>query len=161
MGTISERTDNKGAATFQAKVRRKGFPPLSQTFPTRDEAERWMLAIEAELRIRSPASAAKQARAKLDAALTERPRIVADLLNRYLVEETPKKKGATVETYRIRAMLDSPLARVHLTNLRAAATSGLSSSLRWKRVCVSAWSLLLSSMIALVVFPGGLGRWRR
>ncbi len=117
MGTISERTDNAGAATFQAKIRRKGFPPLSQTFPTRDEAERWILGIEAALRIRSPVAAAKQARAKLDAALNERPRIVADLLNRYLAEETPKKKGATVETYRIRAMLDSPLALVHLTNL--------------------------------------------
>ncbi|WP_199030450.1 site-specific integrase [Ralstonia sp. ASV6] len=119
MGTISERTDNKGAATFQAKIRRKGFPALSQTFPTREEAERWVLGAEAALRIRSSAAATKQAkwRAQLTAELHARPRIVADLLDRYLVDETPQKKGAAVETYRIRAMLDSPLALVHLTNL--------------------------------------------
>ncbi|CAH0444524.1 hypothetical protein [Ralstonia syzygii] len=117
MGTISERTDNAGAATFQAKIRRKGFPTVSKTFPTRDAAEQWMLGVEAELRIRSPAAAAKQARVKLEAELHARPRIVADLLNRYLVEETPKKKGASVEAYRIHAMLDSPLALVHVTNL--------------------------------------------
>lgn len=58
MGTISERTDNSSAATFQAKIRRKGFPTASKTFPTRDEAEQWML--EAEAALLSRIAAAKQ-----------------------------------------------------------------------------------------------------
>ncbi|EPX97868.1 MULTISPECIES: tyrosine-type recombinase/integrase [Ralstonia] len=117
MGTISERTNNAGAATFQAKVRRKGFPPLSQTFPTREEAESWLFGIEASIRLRSRAAAKRQAEAKLAAELQARPHIVADLLRRYLVEETPKKKGAGAEEYHVRSILDSPLALIHLENL--------------------------------------------
>jgi len=117
MGTISERKDNKGTATFQAKVRRKGVPPLSQTFPTREEAESWLFGIEASIKLRSRAAAKRQADAKLAAEFQARPRLVADLLRRYLAEETPKKKGASAEAYHIRSMLDSPLALVHLENL--------------------------------------------
>jgi len=117
MGTISERTDNKGAVTFQAKIRRKGFPPLSQTFPTREEAVNWVFGIEASIKLRSRAAAKRQAEAKLAAELQARPRLVADLLRRYLAEVTPKKKGASSEEYHVRSMLDSPLALIHLENL--------------------------------------------
>lgn len=56
MGAIIGHTDNKDAATFQVKVRHKGFPPLSQTFPTRNQAKRWMLGAEAASEIRSLAA---------------------------------------------------------------------------------------------------------
>lgn len=117
MGTVSKRIDNKGDATFQAKVRRVGFPALSQTFPTREEAERWLFGIEASIKLRSHAAAKRQAEAKLAAELQTRPRLVADLLRRYLTEVTPKKKGANAEGYHVRSVLDSPLALIHLENL--------------------------------------------
>ncbi|CAJ0707574.1 site-specific integrase [Ralstonia mannitolilytica] len=121
MGTVSKRIDNKGAATFQAKVRRVGFPALSQTFPTREEAERWLFGIEASIKLRSHAAAKRQAEAKLAAELQTRPRLVADLLRRYLTEVTPKKKGANAEGYVIPVMdlaLETGMRRGEMLGLR-------------------------------------------
>lgn len=125
MGTISERSDNAGAATFQAKIRRKGFPTVSKTFPTRDAAERWMLEAEAELLSRI--AAAKQATTpsqmppepltKAPGETPEQRLVVADLLKRYAAEETPKKKGASVEATRLRALMKTPLALIRIGEL--------------------------------------------
>ncbi|RAA14841.1 tyrosine-type recombinase/integrase [Ralstonia pseudosolanacearum] len=124
MGTIFERTDNAGAATFQAKIRRKGFPPVSKTFPTRDEAERWML--EAETELLSRITAATQAcppppmPLESEAQALETPElrlVMADLLKRYATEETPNKKGADVEAARLRAMTKLPLAMIPVSEL--------------------------------------------
>ena len=42
MGTITRRTDNAGKATYQVKIRRKGYPSLSQTFAEKLAAETWL-----------------------------------------------------------------------------------------------------------------------
>ncbi|WP_167313479.1 tyrosine-type recombinase/integrase [Ralstonia insidiosa] len=125
MGTISERTDNAGKPTYQARIRRKGFPHLSRHFPTHDEAERWMLETEAELRARI--AAAKQApplpqmppepQPEAPKETPEQRLVVADLLKRYETEETPKKKGASVEAIRLRALMKSPLALIRVEEL--------------------------------------------
>ncbi|MDO3528830.1 tyrosine-type recombinase/integrase [Ralstonia pseudosolanacearum] len=121
MGTISERTDNKGAATFQAKIRRKGFPTVSKTFPTRDAAEQWMLEAETELLSRIAAAKQRQSRpeqrTKAPEETPEQRLVVADLLKRYLTEETPKKKGASVEAIRLRALMKLPLALIRVSEL--------------------------------------------
>lgn len=38
---IYERPRIKGKSTFQVKLRRNGLPPISKSFSTREEAERW------------------------------------------------------------------------------------------------------------------------
>jgi len=38
---IYERPRIKGKSTFQVKLRRNGLPPISKSFTTREEAERW------------------------------------------------------------------------------------------------------------------------
>jgi hypothetical protein len=49
MGTITRRTDNAGKATYQVKIRREGYPPLSQTFAEKVGAETWMQKTEAAM----------------------------------------------------------------------------------------------------------------
>jgi hypothetical protein len=49
MGAITRRTDNAGKATYQVKIRRKGYPPLSQTFAEKVGAETWMQETEAAM----------------------------------------------------------------------------------------------------------------
>ncbi|WP_426398374.1 tyrosine-type recombinase/integrase [Ralstonia sp. R-29] len=121
MGTIFERADNAGEPTFQVRIRRKGFPHLSRNFPTRDEAEQWMLAAETELKARI--AAAKQAPPPPQTPPEPPPEtpeqrlVVADLLKRYMTVETPKKKGADVEAIRLRALMKSPLALIRVAEL--------------------------------------------
>ena len=45
MGTITKR----GELQWQAKVRRRGFPAQSRTFSYKEDAERWVRAMEREL----------------------------------------------------------------------------------------------------------------
>jgi hypothetical protein len=45
MATITKRGDLQ----WQAKIRRKGYPPQSKTFDTRADAEKWARAIEREM----------------------------------------------------------------------------------------------------------------
>ncbi|CAJ0787987.1 Tyrosine recombinase XerC [Ralstonia mannitolilytica] len=125
MGTIFERGDNAGKPTYQVRIRRKGFPHLSRHFATRDDAEQWMLEAEAELLSR--VAAAKQAaplpqmppepQTEASKEPPEQRLIVADLLKRYLTEETSKKKGASVEAIRLRALMRTPLALIRVAAL--------------------------------------------
>lgn len=125
MGTIIERTDNAGQPTYQVRIRRKGFPHISRHFPTRDAAEQWMLEAETELKARI--AAAKQApplpqmppepQAAAPEETPEQRLVVADLLKRYATEETPKKKGASVEAIRLRALMKTPLALIRVGEL--------------------------------------------
>lgn len=45
MATISKRGDGQ----WQSKVRKKGYPAQSKTFPTKSQAEKWSRLIESEM----------------------------------------------------------------------------------------------------------------
>lgn len=103
MATITRRK-----AGYQVQVRRRGFPPVSQCFPTQREAEAWARQIENEL----------------DRGIfhdrTEADRnTLADILDRYGREVSPTHKGHRNETICIAALKRDPLCR-H----RASALSG-------------------------------------
>ncbi|QMV32530.1 integrase [Ralstonia phage Anchaing] len=107
MGTVFPRTDNAGKTTYQAKVRRKGFPAMSKTFPSRAAAERWIIEREAELfngTVSVPSAAVKST-------------TLSDLIDTYVVEVTPHKKGKDVEETRLRAIQRSDMAQVPLADL--------------------------------------------
>lgn len=109
MGTVFERKDTAGKVTYQAKVRRKGFPAMSKTFPTKAGAERWLSEREAEIftgTARVPTAGAE------DYTLGE-------LIERYVEEVTPLKKGAEAEAARLRAIVVRPIAQVRLLDLTA------------------------------------------
>lgn len=50
MATIRERIDATGKKSYQVQVRIKGFPPQTNSFPTKTLAKQWAAHVESELR---------------------------------------------------------------------------------------------------------------
>lgn len=96
MATFRERD----SGYWQAIVRRKGYADQSKTFVTKADAEIWARSIEVEMDRGVFVSRAEAESTTLKEAL-----------ERYEREVTPKKRGAEVEKYRIRAMLATDIAK--------------------------------------------------
>jgi integrase len=116
MGTICERP-HKGTPVFQAKIRVKGFPPLSRTFKSRDDAEKWLTEQEEQLRRRVAAVRAVEDQRRIAALCAPEYRVFGDLMRRYLTEVTPQKRSADAETQRMRGLLKHSLAECPLCGL--------------------------------------------
>ena len=87
----------RGASQWQAQVRVSGYPNQTKTFNTRAAAERWAKATEVEMDQGA-------FRSRTNAQTTT----LRDLLDRYLTEVTPLKKGAEAEAIRIKAFQRPP-----------------------------------------------------
>jgi integrase len=106
-------TIRKRGSSWQAQVRREGFPPLSKTFPSKADAAAWARDQERAIdRAELPTTA------RALKGLT-----VGDLLRRYSEAITPTKRGAEPEQYRIRTILRHDLAQVALNKLSPAAVA--------------------------------------
>lgn len=107
MASIRQRAER-----WQARVTRQGFPPEVKTFRTRQEAEVWARAVEAEIDkgVFQSRSAAERT-------------TLAEILQRYAEEVTPSKKGAKDEAIRLHAIRRGRLGRYALTNLTSAAVA--------------------------------------
>jgi integrase len=107
MATITKRSDNLGDASWQVKIRRKGFPAVSKTFDNKAQAEVWAHQIESEM----------SRGAFMDRSEAEK-NTLGDMLKRYVDEVTPHKKGHEAERYRINAMIGSQeLSKFRMANL--------------------------------------------
>ncbi len=102
MATIDKRSKK----SWRARVRIPGFSLKTRSFPTQDEAERWARFQEASLR------SGKGETLELGQEPT-----LAEALERYLKERTPKKKGAEQEGRRIRTWIRWPDASRKLSEL--------------------------------------------
>lgn len=49
MGSIAKRINSKGEVTFQAKVRKQGFPGKTATFKRKSDADRWIKKVESDI----------------------------------------------------------------------------------------------------------------
>lgn len=105
MATFQQREGGR----WQAKVRRRGYPDQSKTFAKKTDAEAWARRVESEL----------ERGIWRDTAEAERTTL-AEALERYEKEVTPRKKGAAQEVYRVRALRRLPLARQTLARIRGA-----------------------------------------
>lgn len=99
-------------SSWQARVRRRGFPVEVKTFTSKAEAQRW--AREVEGRIDAGAFA-------LRAAANEM--ILRGAFDRYLVEVTPTKKGAKDEAIRMRALRRDAIASFSFSTLTPGAVA--------------------------------------
>lgn len=81
MATITKRIDNTGSATYQVKIRLKGYPAQSASFPRLTDAKRWAGATEAAIREGRHFKTSEAKRHTL-----------ADLVDRYAREVLPGKK---------------------------------------------------------------------
>lgn len=89
MATISKSKFN----TYRAQVRRTGLPPLSKSFKTKLEAQEWATKTEYELN------------SGIFINRNEAERIsLAELIDRYLQEVSPSKKGYLQELPRLNAL---------------------------------------------------------
>lgn len=98
MGTITKRNGALGTS-YQAKVRRSGHPTLSKNFPDKRTAELWVAQLELAV-----------ARGDVPDPASARRTTMLALMQRYLREVTPAKKGAVQEGYHMRPLMNSKLA---------------------------------------------------
>jgi integrase len=110
MASIIPRENDAGEITgWQAKIRKKGFPPVSKTFLRRADAEAW--AKDQEV--------AMQRGLWRDTSEAEATTL-GETLERYLREVTPRKKGAKREAARIKVWLERPIAKRSLASIRGS-----------------------------------------
>lgn len=96
----------KRGERWQAKIRRDGYPPLSRTFSTKSEAQAWARAQEAEME----RGTWRDARPAESITLYK-------LLEHYLREVVPTKRGAEIEALRIKTLQNSSIARYSVAAL--------------------------------------------
>lgn len=99
----------RGEYSYQAVIRRRGFPSQTKTFDTKGEAQKWARMVERDM----------DRGAWRDSSAAERSTL-GDVLRRYLAEVTPAKKGASIESSKINAILRDPIC-----SHRLAALSGM------------------------------------
>lgn len=99
MGTIRRRGDYQ----FQAQVRRAGYPPQSQTFENRRDAEKWVRSIERDMDTGAfiPSSKARKT-------------TILDIAERYREQLLPSHKGIRQEECRLRAV-ENKFGKYHLS----------------------------------------------
>lgn len=103
MASIIER----GPHQFQVTVRRKGYATQTRTFESKQEADVWAMGTEAKMLSSCFVDNRLARTTTLDACLS-----------RYLEEETPKKKGAAAEGYKITGLLKRPLVQLVMNDVR-------------------------------------------
>jgi len=108
MGTITKRENGR----YQVKVRRAGYPAQSMTFDSEKDAKRWLAEREGEI------SKGEFVDTKLARETT-----VGDLIDKYLLEVTPKKKGAEVEEIRLKALKRDKIAGFSVFNCTPAVVA--------------------------------------
>ncbi|WP_336491221.1 integrase [Methylobacterium nigriterrae] len=103
-------TIRKRGSSWQAQVRREGYPAISKSFSTKADALSWARDKERAIE-----------RAELPVGLRQAGSItVGDLLKRYEESITPSKRGARFERSRIRTLLGHQLAQASLAKLSPA-----------------------------------------
>lgn len=94
--------------SWQARVRRQGYPDATKSFQSRQDAERWARALESEMDKGQFVSTEEAQRSTL-----------SDLIARYLNEVTPTMKGAKEDTIKLKAIMRRSIAMWSMSNLSA------------------------------------------
>ena len=92
--------------SWQARVRRRGFPDETKSFPTKAEAERWARSIEGEMD-----------RGEFVSRTEAEQTTFGEVIQRYMETITPKKPGHVEETIRLTATLRHRIAKLSMANL--------------------------------------------
>ena len=102
----------RGPTRWEAQVRRRGWPTSTRTFRSKADAQAWAADTEAAMHKGS----------YRDTSVLQGVNVRA-LLQRYLTDETPKKKGAESEAWRIKAFMRQPFADLSLLEIDSNAIS--------------------------------------
>lgn len=108
MASIRQRS-----GTWQARVRRKGYPDEVASFKTKTEAQAWARRVESTMD-----------QGSYQSTQSAKDLLLADVLRRYMHEVTPSKRGAQREAEGIQFMLRQKMASYSMTNLTPAVIAG-------------------------------------
>ncbi len=146
MATLIRRPGAGGRRAWQARVRKKGYPPLARTFDRKADAESWARQIEGEMERGIFISRAETENTTLHEAL-----------ERYAAEITPRKRSAVTERGRISMILRDPIASLSLAALDGAAVAAF----RDRRLKVNAPKSVCNDLVLLRhVLQVGDREWR-
>lgn len=149
----------KRGSQWQARVRRKGYPTETKTFPSRSEAIQWAQIIESEMNRGLFVSRSE----------AERTTFV-EILDRYMREVSPTKRSGMDEIIRLKAIKRHPMAKLSVValtpavlgrfrddRLKVCASStvvrelGMLSSIF--NHCIREWRLLVTNPISQIRKP--------
>ena len=94
---------------WQARISRKGEQSLVKTFQSKEDAERWARSIEVEWD-----------RGTYQNTHQAQKTTFGELIERYLREVTPTLRGKHEDTYRLKAILRRPIAKVNTLLLNSS-----------------------------------------
>ena len=94
---------------WQARITRKGQEPVSKSFTTRHDAERWARQIETQI------DQGRFVSLKQDERTTR-----GELVGRYRVEVTPQMKSAEADSIKLLALMRNPLCKLTMIALTPA-----------------------------------------
>jgi len=141
MATIT----NRGPHQHQAQVRRKGYPTQTRTFESKRDAEDWAKKIETEMRQRTFVDRSEADRTSF-----------GELLERYLQEITPDKRGWRADSSRIRQFQRHPLALRMLSSLRSV---DFSNYVKERKMAVGPKTICLELSVMSAVFNVAANEW--
>lgn len=93
---------------WQCRIQRQGYPILSNSFDTKEDAQRWARGIERSMDLGEYTSA--------ETTTTT----LADLIDRYKKEVTPTKRGAVQEKYRLGVVRADKIATLNIKSITSA-----------------------------------------
>lgn len=99
----------RGPHQHQVMIRKAGYPPQSKTFETDVEARAWAAMIESEM-----------ARGIWISRSEAESTSLAEALNRYAIEISANKKGASAESYVIKMLASLDLAHRKMATIRSS-----------------------------------------
>lgn len=102
MATFTKRSNGR----WQAKIRRRGLPAISKTFRNKADAVAWANVQESEM----------DRGVWKDRSVVERTSL-HEILERYLKEIVPSKRGAKSDALRVKTLLRDPIGSYRLSNL--------------------------------------------
>ena len=143
---IREIENSDGSIAFKVQLRLRGHAPVYKTFTRRTDAKIWMEKTKTAMR-------------NGDVISTEAERTtLKEALERYLREETPKKKGKVREARRVKAWMKHGLALRFLTKLRG----GDFATYRDERIAEGkAWSTVRSELVLVSsVYKVAASEWK-
>jgi integrase len=108
MASIRQRSGK-----WQARVRRKGYPDEVASFKSKAEAQTWARSIESTMD-----------QGSYQSTQSAKDILLADVLQRYMNEVTPSKRGAQREAEGIQFMLRQKFAEYSMANLTPAVIAG-------------------------------------
>lgn len=93
---------------WQCRIQRKDYPVLSKAFDTKEDAQRWARGIERAMDLGEYTTA--------ETTTTT----LADLIDRYIKEVTPTKRGAFQEKYRLGVIKADKIASLNIKAINSA-----------------------------------------